>query len=1222
MSRGCNRMYRGRCTSSSAPALLCSQDRVSDPAASIEAEGEAMFLLEGSVVYSASDLAVAADCEFGLLRRLDAKLDRLTLPAAADAMLERTARLGDAHEDRVLARYLATHGHYAPGERGGVAAIAITQSYDRASLEAKQVETVAALLAGAEVVVQGSFFDGRFHGRSDFIVRRGNAYAVYDTKLARHAKITALLQLAAYADQLLGLGIPVHEQVGLMLGDYDPDRDPARGLSMHQVKELIPVYLARRARLQTMIDEHHAETDPVAWGDSRYARCGRCEVCAGEVAAQRDVLLVAGMRLTQRANLRVANIFTIDKLAASSGAVPGLSATTLARLREQAALQLGQEARPLQDNGQPDVEAVVFDTAALAALPPADRGDIFFDFEGDPLWSQDGSGEWGLEYLFGVVEADTGSFVPFWAHDRRQEKAALVQFLGYVCARSLVHPGMHIYHYASYERSALLRLAGRHGVGEKVVDDLLRQGVLVDLYSTVRQSVRVSQPSYSIKKLEPIYMGDELRGGDVTSAAESLVKYALACDKRDDGDVAGWEQALASIAEYNQYDCLSTLRLCRWLREQAVANGVTWDAVDDLAEDPGDVPDPDDEPEPLEMTLLASVGDSPRGERTSDQQAYAMLAASLGYHRREDKPFWWAHFDRLSAPVDEWAATRDVFLVESAVAVIDWDRPTRRHAMQRTLELKGEWGPGSTVEHGPVFVVHSPPLPEGLEAPERGMRATSHGEVQARTVDAAGREVVTLIERLPRNVVAYPSLPMALTPTAGPASTSLVRALTDLAEQVVDEGLGWQPGLDVLRRIPPRTASGGLPAVPDSPDGAVRAITDAVVQLDHSYLAVQGPPGTGKTHVGARVVKTLVERGWRIGVVAQSHAVVEHFLDAVVDAGLAGDKIAKESRHTSVPRWTSLEKADHLAAFLGDHATGCVVGGTAWDFTNLNRVQPGQLDLVVIDEAGQFALANTLAVSTSAQRLLLLGDPQQLPQVSQGTHPEPVNASALGWLNEGHATLPNERGYFLETSWRMHSAVCERVSLLSYDGRLRSYEDITDARHLDGVEPGLHVIEVIHQGNSVASPEEAARIVQLVSGLIGRPWTDPADDPTVRPLGQPDLLVVAAYNAQVALLHSELARAGFPDVRVGTVDKLQGQEAPVVLVSMAASSPADVPRGMEFLLSRNRVNVAVSRGQWAAIVVRSPLLTDYLPRSPEGLAELGAFIRLTSEHDMRSAGRT
>ncbi len=264
----------------------------------------------------------------------------------------------------------------------------------------------------------------------------------------------------------------------------------------------------------------------------------------------------------------------------------------------------------------------------------------------------------------------------------------------------------------------------------------------------------------------------------------------------------------------------------------------------------------------------------------------------------------------------------------------------------------------------------------------------------------------------------------------------------------------------------------------------------------------------------------------------------------------------------------------------------------------------------MVDEAGQFSLANTVAVSVAARRLLLLGDPQQLPQVSQGTHPEPVDGSALGWLNEGHAILPAERGYFLEKSWRMHSALCSRVSVLSYDGRLTSRTDATDVRSLDGIAPGLTVVEVEHDDCATSCPAEVAVVVERVASILGRSWTDPADG-GARPLGEGDVLVVAPYNAQVSLLRAELDRAGYADVRVGTVDKFQGQEAPVVIVSMTASSPADVPRGMDFLLSRNRVNVAVSRAQWAAVVVMSPRLTDYLPNSPFALAELGAFLRLT-----------
>ena len=295
------------------------------------------------------------------------------------------------------------------------------------------------------------------------------------------------------------------------------------------------------------------------------------------MAEHRDLLLVAQLRVTQRKKLRAHGIETIEQLAASTGPIPGIASGTLARLRAQAQMQVEQDARPPLANGEPDVRAVVYDTAPLEALPAPDPGDIFFDFEGDPLWAESGSTEWGLEYLFGHVERDTEQFVKFRADTRAEERAALVAFLDYVAERRARHPDMHIYHYAAYERTALLRLAGRHGVGEEQVDDLLRAGVLVDLYSTVRQSIRVSQPSYSIKKLEPLYMGDDLRTG-VTNAADSVIQYAEACLLRDAGDTAGFADIIESIEDYNRYDCVSTLRLDSWLRDQAGTAGVVGSA--------------------------------------------------------------------------------------------------------------------------------------------------------------------------------------------------------------------------------------------------------------------------------------------------------------------------------------------------------------------------------------------------------------------------------------------------------------------------------------------------------------------------------------------------------------------------------------------------------------------------------------------------------------------
>jgi len=404
--------------------------------------------------------------------------------------------------------------------------------------------------------------------------------------------------------------------------------------------------------------------------------------------------------------------------------------------------------------------------------------------------------------------------------------------------------------------------------------------------------------------------------------------------------------------------------------------------------------------------------------------------------------------------------------------------------------------------------------------------------------------------------------------------------------------------------------------VPSTGDD-VAAITASILALDRSYLAVQGPPGTGKTFVGSHVIARLVtDHGFKVGVVAQSHAVVEHMLERVIAAGLPAMRVAKAPKEGGgKTAFTAIPK-NGVAAFAAEHSDGYVVGGTAWDFAHTQRVPRGSLDLLVIDEAGQFSLASTIAVSLAAKRLLLLGDPQQLPQVSQGTHPEPVDTSALGWVMHGEQVIPASHGYFLARSWRMHPAVAAVVSALSYAGRLFSREG-AERRSLSGVEPGVHVVPVRHRGNATESPEEAAEVVRIVRDLIGRDFTDIriGDDGSAvpcdpRPLSATDVIVVAPYNAQVVCVERALAEAGYGDVRVGTVDRFQGQEAAVSIVTLAASSGRDAPRGSDFLLLQNRLNVAISRAMVAAYLVHSPALLDDLPHTPEGVARLSAFARL------------
>ncbi|WP_308797347.1 TM0106 family RecB-like putative nuclease [Agromyces silvae] len=1171
-----------------------------------------MFLLDGSVVTSASDLKKASDCEFAFLRELDVKLGRDTLfEPLNDAMLERAGTLGTEHELRVLARYREQFGD-------GVVEIEQPNVRDAAAVASAVALTRDALLAGVPVVYQATFATDGFIGFADFIVRRPDGrYRVQDSKLARHARVTALLQLAAYAEQLDRLGIPLDDTVELLLGDGTS--------SEHRLDDITPVYRQRVARLRQLVDERVADDGPVAWGDPRYMHDGRCPTCELEVQANRDVLLVGSLRVTQREALAEAGITTIDALAASSGPVPHLIESTLENLRAQARLQLVAEAREREASGRrpegspplpPPVE--VRDAESLAAIPAPNPGDLFFDFEGDPLYTEGDATSWNLDYLWGMVD-DREQYTALWAHSFAEEREALLRFLELVKLRRQTHPDLHIYHYASYERTHLTSIAARHGVGEADVDQLLADGVLVDLYPIVKRGVRVGSRSYSIKKLEPLYMGDELREADVKSGADSITEYVRARQLAESGRESERGEAqriFDDLADYNRYDCVSTRRLRDWLLGIARRAGVEPVPPAFLRERAATKVY---EPTPLALHLRQLAGPATPGDgREPDQTALALASAAIDYHDREAKSFWWSHFLRTDQPADSWEDHRDVLVVDPARSgiVTPWHEEPQWNNARRELLLTGRIAPGSRFSVGSgVFLFYEPDTP----VPAFTMRPGQRRAIDATIVEVTDAGLV--VEERGAAGETWSALPMAVGPGRPPSTDALTLAIAEWAAPIPTTfpALPANPAMDVLRRLPPRLEVRSSLERATDPHDYVERVLGAVQRLEHSYLAVQGPPGTGKTYVASHVIARLVaDHGWRIGVVAQSHAVVEHVLEAVVGAGLDPDLVGKAVKDPGVVGtrpFTAFAKKDDLARFTAERGDGYVIGGTAWDFCNVKRVPRGSLDLLVIDEAGQFSLASTIAVSVAGRNLLLLGDPQQLPQVSQALHPEPVDTSALGWVADGHEVLPPEYGVFLAETRRMHEAVAAPVSRLAYEGELRSHP-IAAGRRLDGVEPGLHAIPVAHEGNATASPEEATVVVELVGWLLGRDWSEAEATPAgivrrpPRPLEQRDLIVVTPYNAQLTTVREALDRAGYSEVPVGTVDKFQGQEAAVAIVSLAASSAATAPRGIEFLLLKNRLNVAVSRAKWAAYLLYSPGLLDALPYRPDGVAQLSAFIRL------------
>lgn len=1191
---------------------------------------------EGRIVWSASDLKTAAECEFAWLRAIDARLGRIApVEEPEDLTLERAGRLGTVHERRVLDDYVARYGDR-------VAVIPETRSSDAAALAEAVALTNAALASDAEVVYQAAFATESFVGFADFLVRdAAGRWLVQDTKLARHARVTALMQLAAYVAQLDRLGVPRSDRVQLLLGDGS--------VSEHEVDDLLPVFGLRRERLAALIADRRldlgASGEPIAWGDERgdlgVVACGRCATCDAEVVASRDLLLVAGMRPVQRERLRAAGVETIEQLAAAASGPAGMNPDVFASLRTQARLQLESPAGtpPLIAPKPHEVAVVesaitgdgavvaqttmaavleappvpVFEVVAptaLGALPRPDHGDLFFDFEGDPLHTEPPApGEptqWGIDYLFGWVDTRE-QYTALWAHSFADEKRALETFLDIVNMRRQQFPGMHIYHYAPYEPTHLLAMAARHGVREADVDRLLRDGVFVDLYPIVRRALRVGSRSYSIKKLEPLYMGDEVRTSDVQKGDDSIVRYVEARALQADGAEAEASVVLDDLADYNRYDCVSTRRLRDWLVDRAREAAL--------------VPSPNPEPDEraYEPSARATVLDALALDHPADSVAGRSLrlgAAAIDYYPREAKSFWATHFLRLREPVSLWDETRDVVAIDPARSRVreDWHfLESGRGGERRIVELRGDLAPGTRLSEGTSpFALYELPAPYPYDASPRWIHSARSVTVVEVLDDGA------VIEETAVDGVTWSELPLALTPSAPPAAGNQQAAIDAWADAVIAAApeLPADPATDILCRRPPRTLTGSLPAAGED---TVDAIARAVRDLDRSYLAVQGPPGTGKTYVGSHVIARLVrDHGYKVGVVAQGHATIEHLLDRVIAAGVPAVQVAKAPKDPDAPHAFTVIPKNGVAAFTAEQeASGYVVGGTAWDFSHQGRIPRGGLDLLVVDEAGQFSLASTIAVSLAAPRLLLLGDPQQLPQVSQGTHPAPVDTSALGWVMDGADVIPAEYGYFLAETRRMRPEVAAPVSTLSYRGELAAHPS-TALRRIDGIPAGLVPIALRHHGNATQSLEEADEVARLVADLVGREWTDAATDdadgsstalPT-RPLEQRDLIVVTPYNAQQVAVEAALAAAGFPDVPVGTVDKFQGKEAAVAIVSLAASSGRDAPRGLEFLLLRNRLNVAISRAMHTAYLVYSPGLLDDLPYTPEGVARLSGFARL------------
>lgn len=1156
-------------------------------------------------MFTASNIADFLACEHLMTLDRAAARGEVKKPFFPDPGAAVLRELGLTHEQRYLRELREVQGRQV---------LEISSGPDAAQ------KTIEALRQGVDVVYQPVLQRGPWYGRADFLVRvneRSNlgswSYEVVETKLAWSTKARAVVQLCFYSDVLSTIQGCEPRWMHVVLGRMDQPERLA-------VQQYIAYFRYLRGEFESAYRGNGMKySEPLE-------HCGVCSwnpVCDKQWRSDDYLCLVAGTTRNQRTVLLGRGVSTVASLGGlalpPSPALEGIGETALVRIREQARLQLeGRKAGKIVYELVTPVEA----ERGFTVLPPSSPGDIFLDFEGDP-YALDGE---GLEYLIGAVTVRSAGLQPgnadpllrsgqalsvvatpsvtgsvlktkalrpdyeaIWSFDRPEEKRAFERFISNVMDRRRQDPGMHIYHYAPYEPTAMKHLAGRHGTCIDELDELLRAGVFVDLYHVVRQGLRASVERYSIKNLEPFYgFRRTLELRDATLALQAF-EAVLALG----GSQADARGLLNKIEGYNRDDCLSAFELRNWLEERRHdLEMMTGQAIPRPAPKTGES---GEELSAYVQEVRALMGRLLEGlppdetEWTVEEKARWLLAQMLEWHRREEKSSWWEYF-RLCGLTDE-----ELIEDRSALGGLVYD---------------GEHGRENR------SIIHRYRFPQQEHAIDRA-RTVHDPRTRAGCGTVVGideRDRYVLIKRGCSSQVPHPS---ALIPDDFVNSDVLRKSLRRLGEWVadhdIDSAAAFRAARDLLLRRSPRLHGASLAELRSMHESIVQVAQRAVLALENSALPIQGPPGSGKTFTGARMVVELVKDGRRVGITAVSHKVITKLLDeacrAAREAGVKLRAVQKpneeEGSGSQDQMVTLVYYNDEIRDALADRKAQ-VAAGTAWLWAR--EEMAGSVDVLMVDEAGQMSLAYALAVSQAAANLVLLGDPQQLDQPIKGVHPPGADVSALAHVLGEQATIGADQGPFLEETWRMHPDVCRFISEVFYDGRLVVRSENQNQRlncpgPLDGT--GLRYVPVEHTGNQNESAEEVHKLAGLVGALLENraTWTDKAGKRIT--LGLKGILVVAPYNAQVAALASKL-----PDgARVGTVDKFQGQEAPVVFYSMATSSSEDAPRGMEFLYSLNRLNVAISRAQCLAVIVASPALLKVQCRTPRQIELANALCR-------------
>lgn len=1124
----------------------------------------------GLLLHAASDLNTFLSCSHAVALNLQRLANPASLPDRAidDETMTLIQDAGHAHEANYLSQLKAA---------GGLAEITAD-----GSLEQRAAATQTAMRDGSAFIYQATFLDAPWHGFADFLRRVEEpsglgefSYEVIDTKLARTPSPKHVLQLALYSDMIESVQGRQPNAMHLVLGNG------------HEVSyrsaEFRNTLAAAKSRYIGFVAQGAVGTR--AEPCSACSLCGWRNVCSDKWETEDHLTLVAGIQKSQIQKLRAAGVDSVQELAVLPNEmhIAKMAPKTFARLQAQAALQVSRREH------EPAVELLPIESErGFARMPQPDPHDLFFDLEGDPLHPD------GLEYLWGVHFRDSGGDAQFrfeWAHDREAERVAFETIVDWFSAHVRKYPHAHIYHYAPYEVTVLRRLSTAFASREDAVDNLLRGEKFVDLYSIARSAVRTSEPDLSLKTLEIFFA--EKRSEGVQKADQSIVHYHRWKESRQ-------QSLLDDILAYNKVDCENTEGLRDWLL--TLRPNMEWWS----------------KPEPEEAQDRANEADEREARREALRQAVRQDATMLSdrarelvvhlidFHERAKKPEKWAVFDRCKRDDDE-LIDDDECIGDIRPHGPDWIKPDKRSTIATYAfpSQESKLRKGSDVLHAPtrekMGSIYSIDQETGIVEVRRGAKAPNPWPEDGSLIPGWPMKTDVLEEAVQRVARSFSTVNDTADSSSG---NNIIRyqALADLIERMPPRLTEWEGGSLVLEG-----------------ENLIEAASRHALALNHSSLFIQGPPGTGKTHTSAHVILSLIAAGKKIGVSSNSHKAINNLLlkieEVAVETRTVFSGVKKSSKggpDTFLDGRFIVDLDDNDRIEEGSFD---LIGGTAWLFARPGMDQ--KLDYLFVDEAGQVSLGHLLAMGSSAKNIILVGDQMQLSQPIQGAHPGESGQSALDYLLQGAATIAPDRGILLDTSWRMHPKIQSFISDVVYDGRLKAHPDCARQTLLldDDADPvfiphGIRMVSMNHEGCRQSSEAEVERIVALVGGLLGQGFIDRKGKRGT--LGFENILVVAPFNMQVNALKARLPECS----RVGTVDKFQGQEAEVVIVSLTTSSPDDLPRHVDFFYSKNRINVAISRARTLAIILANPKLLELDAASVEHLRLVNTLAWLHSEAEV------